>query len=72
VASLGKFPTKSRFKRHILNSWGELMGRKNRLRHNPASYLGGVGCQKVMSVYAEVTFEACGPFAPDSTSYFTA
>ncbi len=33
--------------------------------------LGKVVCQKV-TVYAVVTFEACGPLGPDSTSYFTA
>ena len=48
------------------------MGRINRLCHNPAWLFGGVGCQKVALAYAEVTFEACGPLAPDSTSYFTA
>ncbi len=39
VASLGKFPTKIRFKRHVLNKGGELIGRVNRICHNPAYYL---------------------------------
>jgi len=72
VASLGKFPTKIRFKRHVLNKGGELIGRVNRICHNPAYSLNGVGCWKVRRFYAALTCDACGPLGPDSTSYLTA
>ena len=42
VASLGKFPTKIRFKRHVLNSGGELIDRASRIMcRNPAHYVQG-------------------------------
>ena len=73
VASLGKFPTKSRFKRHVLNSGGgrEMISLCITGYATTLPVLGKVVCQKV-TVYAVVTFEACGPLGPDSTSYFTA
>ena len=50
VASLGKFPTKIRFKRHVLNSGGELIDRASRVSAATLRVMCRVACQKVRKI----------------------